>query len=80
MKILQVITSMRIGGAEKLVAEMVPLMKKAGHEVDILLFDGTETSLKQELKKKGGLRYGEYIFYKSNLHKSKIGFKKNFCA
>jgi phosphoesterase RecJ-like protein len=33
MKILQVITSMRMGGAEKLVAEMVPLMKKAGHEV-----------------------------------------------
>ena len=49
MKILQVITSMRMGGAEKLVAEMVPLMKKAGHEVDILLFDGTETSFKQEL-------------------------------
>lgn len=66
MKILQVITSMRIGGAEKLVAEMVPLMKKAGHEVDILLFDGTETSFKQELKKKGvtiyNLSIGGFVY------------------
>ena len=53
MKILQVITSMRMGGAEKLVSEMVPLMKKAGHEVDILLFDGTHTPLKEQLEKEG---------------------------
>lgn len=53
MKILQVITSLRIGGAEKLIAEMVPLMKKSGHDIDILLFDGTHTPLKEQLEKEG---------------------------
>lgn len=53
MKILQIITSMRIGGAEKLVAEMVPRMQNAGHQVDILLFDGTNTPLKEQLEKEG---------------------------
>ena len=67
MKILQVITSMRIGGAEKLVAEMVPLMKAAGHEVDILLFDGTNTPLKEELEKEGcniySLAIGQSVYH-----------------
>lgn len=53
MKILQVITSLRMGGAEKLVTEMVPRMIQYGHQVDVLVFDGTETPLKQELEKKG---------------------------
>lgn len=53
MKILQVITSMRIGGAEKLVAEMAPRMQNAGHQVDVLLFDGTNTPLKEQLEKEG---------------------------
>ena len=42
-----------MGGAEKLVADMVPRMIQYGHQVDVLLFDGTETPLKQELEKKG---------------------------
>lgn len=49
MKILQIITSLRIGGAEKLITDMVPLFIKKGHTVDVLLFDGIETSLKQQL-------------------------------
>lgn len=53
MKILHIITSMHVGGAEKLIAEMVPLMKGQGHQTDVLLFDGTDTPLKQSLKKKG---------------------------
>ena len=40
MKILQIITSLRIGGAEKLITDMVPLFIKEGHTVDVLLFDG----------------------------------------
>lgn len=57
MKILQVITSLRIGGAEKLVVDMVPLYKERGYQVDVLLFDGTETPFKKQLQKKGGTIY-----------------------
>lgn len=53
MKILQVITSMHIGGAEKLVTEITPLLKDRGYQVDVLLFDGTCTSFKLALQKKG---------------------------
>ena len=49
MKILQIITSLRIGGAEKLITDMVPLLIKEGHIVDVMLFDGIETSFKQQL-------------------------------
>lgn len=53
MKILQVITSLRTGGAEKLIVDMVPLYQKQGHQVDVLLFDGTETPFKKQLRDKG---------------------------
>lgn len=53
MKILQVITSMHIGGAEKLIIEITPLLKKKGHQVDVLLFDGVETVFKQNLLDNG---------------------------
>lgn len=43
MKILQVITSLRMGGAEKLIADMVPLYREHGYEADVLLFDGSDT-------------------------------------
>lgn len=50
MRILQVITSMSTGGAEKLVSEIVPLLRDKGLEVDVCLFDGAETAFKQALK------------------------------
>lgn len=53
MKILQVITSLRTGGAEKLIVDMVPLYQEQGHQVDVLLFDGTETPFKKQLRDKG---------------------------
>jgi glycosyltransferase involved in cell wall biosynthesis len=43
MKILHVITSLSTGGAEKLMVDLLPRLKEKGHEVDLLLFDGTET-------------------------------------
>lgn len=49
MKILQVITSLRVGGAEKLIVDMAPLYIEAGHQVDVLLFDGVDTLFKQKL-------------------------------
>ena len=53
MKILHVITSLRIGGAERLITEIVPLMISNGHQVDVLLFNGEETSFKNVLEAKG---------------------------
>ena len=53
MKILQVITSLRTGGAEKLIVDMVSLYIAQGHQVDVLLFDGTDTPFKKQLQEKG---------------------------
>lgn len=53
MKILQVITSLRTGGAEKLIVDMVPKYKERGWDVDVLLFDGTETPFKNKLESAG---------------------------
>jgi hypothetical protein len=51
MKILEVITSLKTGGAENLVSELVPLMNDETHQVDVLLFDGEETPFKKKLVK-----------------------------
>lgn len=48
MRILQVITSLRTGGAEKLMIDLIPRLTRKGHEIDLLLFDGTETHLKKD--------------------------------
>ena len=50
MKILHVITSLRTGGAEKLMVDLLPRLKAAGHQIDLLLFDGTETPFKRQLE------------------------------
>lgn len=52
MKILHIISSLRIGGVEKFITELVPRLKQAGHEVDILVFDGTRTYLTETLERK----------------------------
>ena len=53
MKILQVITSLYTGGAEKLISEIAPMLRDKGHQVDVLAFDGTETAFKKALTDKG---------------------------
>lgn len=53
MKILQVITSLLIGGAEKLVVDMAPLLQAQGHIIDVFVFDGTETPFLQQLEDNG---------------------------
>lgn len=50
MKILQVITSLRIGGAEKLVVDMAPILKAKGHDIDVFVFDGVNTPFLQQLE------------------------------
>lgn len=53
MKILQAITSLRIGGAEKLITEIAPLLREKGHEVDVLAIDGMNTHFKKSLMDSG---------------------------
>ena len=53
MKILHIITSLRTGGAERLVAELALRHQATGDEVEVLLFDGTRTPLVEELEKGG---------------------------
>lgn len=53
MKILQVITSLLPGGAEKIVTDLSLGLKDRSHEVDIVVFDGSDTPFKQRLKKNG---------------------------
>ena len=44
-RILHIITSLRIGGAERMVSELLPRLLNRGHNVELLLFDGTRSSL-----------------------------------
>lgn len=41
MKILHVITSLRTGGAEHLLVDLLPRLRDKGNDVELLLFDGT---------------------------------------
>lgn len=53
MKILYVITSLRIGGAEHLVAEMTERFIERGHQVDVCVFDGVETIFSEQVRNTG---------------------------
>lgn len=53
MKILHVITSLRTGGAEKLMVDLLPRLKTSGLEVDLLLFDGVATPFRKEIEENG---------------------------
>lgn len=53
MRILHVITSLRTGGAEKLMVDLLPRFKAMGNEVELLLFDGTRTPFYVELENLG---------------------------
>lgn len=49
MRVLQIIDSLGIGGAEKLIVETVPLMVMQGIKVDVLLLNGKQTPFYKEL-------------------------------
>lgn len=71
MKILQVITSLRIGGAENLIVGLAPILHDKGHQVDVLVFDGVESCFKQRLKDAGiqvyHLSIGKSVYNPINL-------------
>lgn len=53
MRILHVITSLRTGGAEHLMVDLLPRLRDLGNEVELLLFDGIKTSFYDQLQQKG---------------------------
>jgi glycosyltransferase involved in cell wall biosynthesis len=53
MRILQVITSLKTGGAENLVSELVPLMNDENYQTDVLIFDGSDAPFKKKLENGG---------------------------
>lgn len=53
MKVLHVITSLRTGGAEKLLVDLLPRLCARGIEADLLLFDGSDTPLLRQLRDTG---------------------------
>lgn len=73
MKILHVITSLRTGGAEKLMVDLLPRLKAKGLNVDLLLFDGTDSPFRQEVEKAGikvfDLGIGGFIYSPLKLFK-----------
>ena len=51
MKILQVVTSLEMGGAEVLIVNMIPRLQSLGHIVNLCVFNGVETPLMQKLRR-----------------------------
>ena len=52
MKLLHIITSLRTGGAEKLLLDSIPFYVELGLEVDVLLLNGCDSIFLDSLKKK----------------------------
>ena len=36
-----------VGGAEQLIADLLPILREKGYQVDLLLFNGVETTLRK---------------------------------
>lgn len=53
MRILHFITSLRTGGAERLVIDLLPRLAARGHEVGLLLMDGTRTHFFDMARQRG---------------------------
>lgn len=53
MKILHVITSLSIGGAEHLLVDLLPRLKNLGFEVELAVFDSKRTSFYDQLEESG---------------------------
>lgn len=72
MKILHVITSLRTGGAEKLMVDLLPRLSDMGHEVNLCVFDGTRTPFYETLEEKGirviPLRVGGCVYDLRNIY------------
>lgn len=53
MKILHVITDLDTGGAEKLMADLLPRMARRGHTLELCVFNGSPTPLLDRIREAG---------------------------
>lgn len=53
MKILHVISTLQMGGAERLMVDLLPNLKSLGNDVELLVINGEKTPFYCELEKKG---------------------------
>lgn len=53
MKILHIITSLELGGAEKLLTELLPAQKKYGHTVELMILSDINAVFKKDLEERG---------------------------
>lgn len=53
MRILHIITSLRTGGAERLMVDLLPRLRDRSHQIELLLFDGTRTPFYCQLERQG---------------------------
>lgn len=53
MKVLHVITNLQTGGAEKLVVDILPILRDMGNDVQLMVLDGRRTSFYEQLEKSG---------------------------
>src|SRR5690606_16707503 len=53
MRVLHVINSLQIGGAERLIVELCPLLVEKSVEADVLILNDNKTSFYQELVRNG---------------------------
>lgn len=71
MKILHIITSLRTGGAEHLMVDLLPRLRGLGNEVELLIFDGTRTPFYAQLESTGipvhTLGIGGNVYHPHNL-------------
>lgn len=80
MRILHVITSLHTGGAEKLMVDLLPRFRSMGHDVELLLFDGTATPFYKELEQSGitihYLSIGGNVYNPANILKARKYFSR----
>ncbi len=67
MRILHVITSLRTGGAERLVSELLPRFREADIDVELAIFDATPSAFLSKLESEG-----------IKIHKFGIGYKSMY--
>lgn len=71
MNILHIITSLRTGGAEHLMVDLLPRLRGLGNEVELLVFDGQRTPFFDQLAATGitihPLGVGESVYHPRNL-------------
>ena len=71
MKVLQVINSLSLGGAEKLIVDSIPLYKEGGVDVDLLVLKFTDSFFFKELEKKCDIK----VLTKGSLYSPLLVFK-----